>query len=269
MSILEELHYHGVAEFTVPPGLHKDEKLIKSALDWFGWILHDQDPRWWIINAFLEAKETAKFLGEHQEVAFRATYLSEYQSFRNEYGRFGKEQNIVQLCRAINNLAFHPYIQSAFNEVFQSNFFPDHIHLELYRTKKFTLGTDARNITGCPEALYQLQAFYGEKYIGRIGINFHIESDTLVISIANVQGASECKDIYNELRNKYRITFFNKMIKVAKDLSLHLEKMGFKCEIRGVQNPKKGKPELYQGVFAAEGIPVFERHVSKTEAEAE
>lgn len=267
----------GLPEVKVPRGIHKTDALINKSLEIFGFILADDDFRWQVVDAALEVKKV-QHTGIHKEAALQAIYLSDEPSYRNKYGDFYSPPNMLQLCRAIINISQFPHVQTAFAQLTAN---PQTAHalsfmakapglnLQFQRTNRVELGVNEYNVTGCPEALYQLQAFWKKWYIGRIGFNCHYEANTLVISISNIQGIPGGKEIYKWVRNRTDSNIFNLLVKTLVALSPNLLQPGDQLAIRGLANPKKGNPAMYQHVLTAQGVPLFNRHISVTEAQAQ
>ena len=124
--------------------------------------------------------------------------------------------------------------------------------LNLERTNKITLGSDQRGVTGCPEALYQLQIYMGE-YAGRIGFNFHLENNTQIISITNVQGVPGAKQMYDQFEEEYGERPHNYLIRYLQAFG---EVAPAEMLFRGWRNPKSenADPRFYNTLFRAEGI---------------
>jgi hypothetical protein len=256
----------GIPQIETLPLLWKDEELIRECLSIFSFLFHENDPRWALVAFELEASHRSETKPIHHEVALSAYYLSAQPSYRNQYGRFTTEANLLQLSRSVVNLWHWPEIRLSLGEILDSSsLMKECCRTRVVRTTRITRGKNADNITGCPEALYQLQLFYNEAYVGRIGFNLHVEGTKLVISIANIQGATGAKELHNKFRNKYKTSVFNQLVKIIKQWELSLTNQGLDVEVRGLENPKNGNSQLYQSVFENEGIPLYPRHVSNTE----
>jgi len=190
----------GLRQEQLPPGIQKSEALINMSIELFRHILTDDDQRWHIVNAWLEMAKKPHIQGIHREVALGTKYLSSKSSYRNEYGKYVRAENLRQLCRATNNLMSNDRLKTIFDSL-PKLLFPN--TLSLTRTNKITLGTGSDGITGCPEALYQIRLLSAEnkpKYLGRLGFNMHHEQSGWVMSITNLQGIPGGCPSYEEFR---------------------------------------------------------------------
>lgn len=251
--IMEE----GLKQESLLPWIQKSEALIKTSIELFNYILSDDDQRWHIINAWQEFAKAPKIRGIHREVAIGAKYLSVKPSYRNEYGKYVKAENLRQLCRATNNLGVGDKLQSIFDNV-ANPLYPNTIRLA--KTDKITLGTRQDGITGCPEALYQIQLFSEKKskYIGRLGFNMHHDQTGWVMSITNLQGIPDGHCFYEDLK-KEGIEPFNMLVYFAKSLAL---KFDDSTQIRALKNPTVDRSALMNTVCKREGVNRvnFRRH---------
>lgn len=239
----------GLDQVSFPLGIQKSEALINTSIKLFRQILSDGDQRWGIVNSWLEIINKPNIRGIHREVALGAKYLSSNPSFRNEYGKYVREENLRQLCRTINNLRADTKLQSIFENIYK-NTLPN-LHLE--KTNKITLGTMQDGITGCPESLYQIRLFSDEnkeKYLGRLGFNMHHEQPGWIMSITNLQGIPDGNDLYDKLRRN-GIEPFNVLVQTAKTLANEFDP---NIQIRSLRNPATEYSALINTVCKREGV---------------
>lgn len=234
--------------------LEKSPFALNKSIDFFKHILDDNDSRWAIVLAFEEAREQSKFSKMNFENALQAVYLSRVPSYRNEYSRFTREPNLRQLCRAIQNVACWPDLKQSYQQIHYPTPFPESPEVFLAKTNKLTLGTDSRSVTGCPEALYQLQMFDDDYFVGRIGFNVHVEGETPIISIANIQGIPDGKELYDYWEETFAFRPFNYLVRVLKVFSQVYSPLS---KIRGLKNSKRGAGGVYNRVLKAEGIKIL------------
>jgi len=213
--------------------------------------LDKDDLRWNLAAEYQRVYDNVGFSGKQFEGSLRATYLSPMQSSREEYGKYTKnERTLRHFSRALVNLGAWPYLTELFQQV-EIPLLPG-TALNFERTTKIGLGADPRGVTGCPEALYQLQV-YMDKYAGRIGFNFHMEGDTQIISITNVQGVPGGKYMYDQFQQEYGFLPHNYLIRsIQQFCNFASSEMVF----RGWRNPKSenADPRFYNTLFRAEGI---------------
>ncbi len=80
-----------------------------------------------------------------------------------------------------------------------------------------------------------------------------------------MQGGKDALPYHQIIRNRCKSSLFNQLVKVVKLMAGELEKQGQIVEVRGLENPKGGNPNLYANVLGNEGVPLFQRHISHTE----
>lgn len=240
LNILES---EGISSLTYNPGLRMTNELINASEYLFGFMLSDSDPRWLIVSAYTKLSH---FQPYHFENALTATYLSNKPSYRNEYSKWVSEANIRHLCRAIVNVGENQRLQSLFSNFLQTqNYKIIGVRTGTTSIKK---GKNQFGITGCPEALYQLQLFNFGQYIGRVGFNLHKEYFDPVLSITNLQGVPQGLELYNQFEVNSGIGPFNLLVQKVVDLG-NL----FGATVYGIKNPKINA-SLYNTVFKREGI---------------
>jgi len=238
----------------LPHGVMKGNRILNASIYLFRFILKDSDPRWKIVYEYLSAKKEVGFKPLNFENALRAIYLSKEQSFRNRYTAYTSKENILQLIRAIQNLNSHNLLNEMFCKTKQTK--PQQLDIEFARTNKILAGIDSQGITACPEALYQLRAFIGGKYIGRIGFNAHLEDDDFILSITNIQGVPNNPCLYDEFKQLCGIKPHNILVQQLK--SFQQTNNGTTIYLRGLRNPPyKQSSAFYNALFRAEGIDRF------------
>lgn len=157
------------------------QPLTDATIKLFRFPLHADDPRARLAVHYLQMKHLI-----HKPMNFENALLADYLSLKNPSTRFGYSQYIglpplVQLARALRNIEIGSQLAQGDRE--------SGVYLHrLAQTNKITRGSDRLGVTGCPEALWQLQLFTGQRYLGRIGFNFHDNHEKTVVSITNVQG---------------------------------------------------------------------------------
>lgn len=236
-----------------PPVVFRGDTQINASLDFFGSILHWDDNRWEYPEKYAMGKERSSYRGIHWEAALQAIYLSDKPSFRNQYSKYVSHENRRQLGRAIENLSVYQALKHMYDSSSPEFQLPTELEIKLARTGKITKGVDADNVTGCPEALYQLRMFKSNgrgRYIGRIGFNVHFEDDVAVFSVTNIQGIPGGLEYCSRIKQEHGIRPFNTMIKRLKLLAAQSPA---EYEIRGYKNNSEN-PGLYNTVFKKEGI---------------
>ncbi|MBI5636193.1 hypothetical protein HY993_04495 [Candidatus Micrarchaeota archaeon] len=170
-----------------PPKNANISSLHASSISLFRFILNSGDPRWRLAFTHARLLKEKKIKGIHLENALQANYLSsENKSWRNRYSAFVSKENISHLSRALkNNEIGHEFAAAIGEKTILENGY----ELKLEKTRNTSRKKDANNVSGCPEALWQLQLFKDGKYLGRVGFNFHKERRAKIISITNIQGA--------------------------------------------------------------------------------
>lgn len=246
--VLKTIQSEGLNITNIPTGVSKGNDLINTSIYLFRFIPEDGDARWHLATNYLKARQKNWFDHIHFENALLATYLSQEPSYRNRYSSYQAEQNIRHLCRAISNLDTYSFFKDRIGSIKSEQ---KDTRFEFARTNRINLGTDRFGITGCPEALYQERLFYRNIYIARIGFNSHFENGTRVISIANLQGIPNGKQIQSEFEDYTGINPFNMLIRKCKYILND-------CIIRGLKNPKNTESDcLYNATFKCEGIERF------------
>lgn len=254
--LFELLDQEGVSFRQFPPLIYRGG-LLNTCKYLFRCIPEQEDPRWLIASEYEKARDEVGFDGRNFENALLATYLSDTPSFRNGYAAYASEENIRHLCRAIVNLRSHSIFKGMFETTQVS--LPEESAVEFDMTDRINLGIDNRGITGCPEALYQLRMFYKDRYIARVGFNGHIEGEGFVVSITNVQGVPNGKEVYNWMKDIYQTTPFNLLINYLRGMCESVSPVS--VDLRGLKNPRNEQSRgLYNALFESEGIPKYSFH---------
>lgn len=124
------------------------------------------------------------------------------------------------------------------------------------RTNRVTLGANGQRITGCPEAIYQLQLYCEDKkdgYVARVGFNLHEEEGERIISISNIQGIPVGESLRRGVEEKCGVSPFNFLLGRLKQLASDTDV----C-IRGLRNPQCAEAAgLYNTCLKRAGIPII------------
>ncbi len=221
----------------------------------FKQILPLKDPRWHLAQKYADLAKETNFQPINLENSMRANYASRSKGRNKAFGQSVTfTPQVRQLARGLKNIELgmqHIYRKPPFNY--------KQFSLVFERTKSIMKETDSRGVTGCPEALWQLQLWKGKEYLGRIGFNFHQEGTTKVVSIANIQGAS----------GKFRDTAKNELIKLKaqeKDnfgeflIKRLKEQLGPNFEYRGIY-PKDMNIVQYKMSFRKAKIPSYDTEI--------
>jgi hypothetical protein len=226
-------------------------ELDRLSIHNFRILMNDEDPRWRLVYKMHRLKSEGALEGAYLEHALRADYLSNHPSIRRGFARYIDEITIPQLARALANLEIGNLVKPQFEKVLSSSTFYN-CNYEVGRIGA-NHKPDDRGIMGCQEGVWQLQIFETfnyNKFLGRIGFNFHMENGSPIISITNIQGASNAKEA-NELFVSINGHGFGEFL--INSLRLQL---GESFTLRGVQ----GRPEnkaLYNSVFRNANVPQY------------
>lgn len=247
----------GIRQENQVPNVYKGNEMLNASGRLFGFVLGEKDSRWGIVRQYVEGKHDTRFRGIHFETAMQAIYLSNQPSFRNQYASYPNAQNIRQLARSVVNLGAWNSLAQSFRETEGESEVAGGLGVSLARTNKLTLGTDGLDITGCPEALYQLRLFSAKgDYMGRVGFNFHTEESGGVLSITNIQGVPGGAGLYNNYTEMIGHSPFNSLVRRVKSVAQNLSyPEQADIEVRGLRNPKhKPSAPLYNTVLKREKV---------------
>lgn len=231
------------------PGDASRSQLDQLCVKTFRTILHKNDPRWRLVYQMQRVKTEDLLHGPHIEHALRADYLSDHPSIRRGYSRYIDQVTIPQLARALANIETGNKVESRF-----TNLLPLSDMYSCIYTAGSILADKSTGITGCQEALWQLQLYEThtpkETFLGRIGFNFHREHNTKVVSITNIQGAPNSPDAHELFEDLSGHTFGEYLVHVLQ------RQLRDDFVLRGVNNRPENKA-LYRSVFRHVGIPMY------------
>ncbi|MEK7166203.1 MAG: hypothetical protein AAB874_05350 [Patescibacteria group bacterium] len=236
-------------------GMQLDKDLAEACSTLFHFIPEDAgDPRLNIAYYYNQLHELeGRNLKFYFHNALIAIYISLHHSQRDGYPSTYSEVNIRQLCRAFNNLLFTYILHENFSSISHGD-----IELKFVRTANVGSGSDQFGVTGCPEAINQLQVWENNGYIGRIGFNFHKENlydeRVNVISITNIQGVPKYR--YPQFISHFGISPFTLALQTLVHTVPQIDS-SHTWDFRGLANPARGNQNLYLSEFAAAGIQTY------------
>ncbi|HLC92694.1 MAG TPA: hypothetical protein VJH23_03230 [archaeon] len=225
-------------------------ELHDSSIFLFKYILDRKDPRWSLASAHAGMKKKRVFEPINMENALLAAYASHYKGERGKFSVFNSLEHITQLARALKN------IEIGFARVMplrEKMRLKNGYEIQFERTRSIQRGKDKRGVTGCPEALWQLQLYHDGGYLGRIGFNFHVEENRPVVTVANVQGVGKEFGKHNEvlgIKREFGTDLGGLLCGKLKEI------MGQEFEYRGVMNREQNVVQ-YAMAFRRGKIPVF------------
>ncbi len=219
----------------------------------FKFILAKSDPRWRLASAYADLKKGVRMEPLNMENAMLATYASDYSGHRGKYSVYNSLEQVTQLSRAIKNIEMGSERARIFRErVTLKNGY----ELQFERTRSIQRGKDSRGVTGCPEALWQLQLYHNGNYLGRVGFNFHMEKDSAehnIVTIANVQGVGgefgRHRDVL-KIKEVFRTDLGGLLCRKLTEI------LGDEFEYRGVLNKEQNVVQ-YAMAFRRAKIQVF------------
>jgi hypothetical protein len=221
----------------------------------FKQILPFNDPRWHLAQKYADLTKETNFQPVNLENSMRANYAARSKGRNKAFGQsITFTPQVRQLARGLKNIELgmqHVYRRpplkyKQFSLVFE-------------RTRSIMKDADSRGVTGCPEALWQLQLWDGKEYLGRIGFNFHQEGKTKVVSIANIQGVAgkfrdTAKKELDALKVQEKDNFGEFLIKRLR------EQLGPDFEYRGV-TPKNNNIVQYKMSFRKAKLPNYDTEI--------
>jgi hypothetical protein len=230
-------------------------ELHDASIFLFKQILPQGDPRWHLAQKYADLAKKTNFLDINFENGMRANYASKSIGRNKAFGHAVTfTPQVRQLARTLKNIEIGmsliykraPLKHKQFSIVFE-------------RTNSIMRNADSKGITGCPEALWQLQLFKEGKYLGRIGFNFHQEGLKVIVSIANIQGVSskinpEAKKELQTLKDQEGDNLGEFLIKKLKS------QLGPKFEYRGVHTTDNNLVQ-YKMSFRKAKIPEYDTKI--------
>jgi len=228
---------------------HSFSEMTDSSVKLFRFILAEEDPRRRIAANYLS------IAGHHKGLTFEnallANYCSNYPSMRFRYSQYWDMYGLTQLARAIKNIEIGNKMPLTEKE--------NNGYIFKYRrTDRINKGKNRDNITGCPEAIWQLQLFKDNQYLGRIGFNFHEEFGKIIVSICNIQGAEDTKTELDEFAEVFSRLFGIELVEmVKKDMPLLFPDK--EIIFRGSQALSNGEANsvIYKMTFRRTKIPYY------------
>ncbi len=219
--------------------------LHSASIYLFRFILHEKDPRWGLVFEYLKLP---RFKPINFENALRAKYASQMKSKRNQYSSAASDINLRQIARAISNIKIGTsMLEKKFGKPISLG---KNCQAIFERTRSISERTDERGVTGCPEALWQLQLYSNKKYLGRIGFNFHFEHENPILSIVNIQGAKGREKELATAKQELGKPFGEALVSFLKS------ELGRRVRCRGIVNTEKN-PALYTMTFRRTKIRTF------------
>jgi len=169
----------------------------------FKQIVDRKDPRHRLAKKYAHIKRKVNFKPINFENGMRASYASRSKGGNKPYGfSITGILHVRQLVRTLVNIEVgHRLIWRKKPIAFGNR------ELVFERTKSLVKKRSAKGVTGCPEAMWQLQLFDKKRYVGRIGFNFHVEDGKRVVTIANVQGGIGAKELQENLKQEIGSNF--------------------------------------------------------------
>ncbi len=223
-------------------------ELDRLSLKHFRSILEKNDPRWRLVYQMDRLTKEGVLIKKELAHAIKADYLSDHPSIRRGWSRYTDHVTIAQLSRALANVEIGHQLEPQLQNL---------LPLSKMYDCQYVAGDvleNERGVTGCQEALWQLQLFEDfmpdKDYLGRIGFNFHIENNQRVVSITNIQGASnsqEGQELFVELAGHGFADFLVNILQ---------RRLGNEFIYRGVGNRPDNKV-LYKSTFRHAKIPTY------------
>jgi hypothetical protein len=223
----------------IKPKLNISE-LHDASIFLFKQILNPNDIRWKLATRFAEIKKEVPFSPINLENGLRSKYASRSQGKNKARGTSITGQlHILQLVRALRNIDLgHAHFAWRTPISLGSGKY----ELKFVETKSITKQRDKHGVSGCPEALWQLQLWSKKGYLGRIGLNFHSEESKNIVTIANIQGALGKKREQLDFEKEMGNDFGKELIKRLQQI------LGNNFEYRGIVPTQKNQT-LYRMSF--------------------
>ncbi len=215
-------------------------ELHDASIFLFKHILNPADIRWKLATKYADLKKQGYIQPINLENGLRAVYSSRTQGRNKARGASITGQlQVLQLTRALRNIELG-------NEHFEFrrpiSLGSNRYEIRFEKTNSILKQINKNGVSGCPEALWQLQLWSPRGYVGRIGINFHTEGEKNVITIANIQGANGMKTEQIQFEKIMGVPFGEELIKRLRIT------LGPKFEYRGAL-PSEKNIVLYKMTF--------------------
>jgi hypothetical protein len=222
--------------------------LDSASIFLFKHILHPAEARWRLAYKYARLKADRAFEPVNLHNALIARYGSKKHSHQTRYANtYIGLPNVTHLARALANIEIG---HNLFSNMDRTREIGNGFRTQFERTQSISRGKDKRGVTGCPEALWQLQLYHKGAYTGRIGFNFHREGKKPVLTITNIQGAEGKEGELSEFRKKFGKRFNDYLIsEIKRVFETHFE-------IRGIANREKNAA-MYAMSFRKAKIPVY------------
>ncbi len=174
-------------------------ELHDASIFLFKHVIEPSDVRWSLAKKYAELKKELGFSTFDLENGLRSVYSSRTQGQNKAYGAsFVGQIHILQLARSLRNFELGTEnVSHRFSQRIGSNY-----ELKFAQTDSIQKEHNRFGVSGCPEAMWQLQLWSPKGYVGRVGFNFHTEGKNTVITIANIQGAVGKKEEQNAFEIK-------------------------------------------------------------------
>jgi len=152
----------------------------------FNHVLAPGDIRWDLARKYAELKKDLNFSSFNLENGLRSVYSSRTQGENKAYeAGFVGQTHVLQLARSLRNFELgHKFVLHRSIPSVGANY-----ELKFAQTDSIEKKYNRFGVSGCPEAMWQLQLWSPKGYVGRIGFNFHSEGKKTIVTVANIQGA--------------------------------------------------------------------------------
>ncbi|MDD3160009.1 MAG: hypothetical protein PHQ98_03510 [Candidatus ainarchaeum sp.] len=185
-------------------------ELHDASIFLFKQIMPPDDVRWRLATEYATLKKEFHISPINLENGMRAKYGSKSQGSNKERGAsITGVLHVRQLARALKNIELgHKFL----NTREPIRLYDSKYSIKFENTKSIEKKHDSRGVSGCPEALWQLQLYESNKYLGRIGFNFHMEGEKVIVTVSNVQGAEHSKQRLDSFKLEFKSNFGNFLI---------------------------------------------------------
>ncbi len=191
-------------------------ELHDASIFLFKHILHPEDVRWRLATKYAELKKEVHLSPINLENGLRANYASRTIGRNKAYGAgITGQLHVVQLARAIRNIELG---QEHFAWRKPIPFKNPKYQIRFAKTDQIEKKTNRHGVSGCPEAMWQLQLWRKEGYLGRVGINFHSEGKDNIITVANIQGADGKKEQQLGFKHEFGKNFGDALVEKVEEI---------------------------------------------------